>query len=101
MRVDEVNGCCLCLCSVCKNDITGDAAETLAIAVLEHTMLTIFCDIPLISLRDNTIEELDLNGKGIGIPGAIVLGKLLLSNTSLKMVKCDDHSLHCFNACPN
>ena len=75
------------LCSVGNNDITGDAAETLANIVLEHTTLTIFCDIPLTSLRENTIEELDLEGKGIGLPGAIVLSKLLLSNSSLKTAK--------------
>ena len=75
------------LCSVGNNDITGDAAETLANIVLEHTTLTIFCDIPITSLRENTIEELDLEGKGIGLPGAIVLSKLLLSNSSLKTAK--------------
>ena len=75
------------LCSVGNNGITGDAAETLANVVLEHTTLTIFCDIPLTSLRENTIEELDLEGKGIGLPGAIVLSKLLLSNSSLKTAK--------------
>ena len=75
------------VCSVCKNGISGDAADTLANIVLEHTTLSMFCDIPLTSLRENTIEELDLNKKGIGIPGAIVLSKLLLSNSSLKTAK--------------
>ena len=75
------------LYSVCNNGITGDAADTLANIVLEHTTLAIFCDIPLTSLRENTIEELDLEGKGIGVLGAIVLGKLLLSNSSLKTAK--------------
>ena len=75
------------VCSVCNNAIGGEAAEALANAVLEHTTLAIFCDIPLTSLRENTIEELNLEGKGIGLPGAIVLGKLLLSNSSLKMAK--------------
>jgi hypothetical protein len=75
-------------CSVCKNSITGDAAKTLADVVLGHAILTIFCDIPLTSLRENSIEELDLSGKGFGVPGFIVLSKLLLSNTSLKSAKC-------------
>ena len=77
----------MCLCSVCNNAISGEAAEALANAVLEHTTLAILCDIPLTSLRENTIEELDLEGKGIGLPGAIVLSKLLLSNSSLKTAK--------------
>ena len=85
-----------CLCSVCFNNITGDAAKTLADVVLEHATLTIFCDIPLTSLRENSIEELDLSSKGIGLPGAIVLSKLLISNSSLKSAKCVGHSSsHC------
>ena len=85
-----------CLCSVCYNNITGDAAETLANVVLEHATLTIFCHIPLTSLRENSIEVLKLQDKGIGVPGAIVLSKLLISNSSLKSVKCVDHSFpHC------
>ena len=64
--------------------------------VLEHATLTIFCDIPLTSLRENSIEELNLEDKGIGAPGAIVLSKLLISNSSLKSAKCVGHSSsHC------
>ena len=70
--------------------------KTLADVVLEHATLTIFCNIPLNSLRENSIEELNLYFKGIGVPGAIVLSKLLLSNHSLKSAKCADHSCpHC------
>ena len=84
------------LCSVCYNGITGFAAKTLANVVLDHATLTTFNDIPLTSLRDNSIEELNLRSKGIGIPGAIVLSKLLLSNSSLKSAKCVDQSCpHC------
>ena len=80
------------LCSVGWNNITGDAAVTLADVVLGHATLSIFCDIPLTSLRENSVEELDLNNKGIGVPGAIVLSKLLLSNSSLKSAKCVDYA---------
>ena len=74
--------------SVCHNDITGEGAEQLAKAVLEHTVLTDFCSIPLASLRSNSVTELDLKEKGIGVPGAIVLAALLPSATALTSLKC-------------
>ena len=51
--------------------------------VLKHTSLTKFCSIPLVPLRENTLEELDLSFKGIGVPGAIVVGSLLPVATAL------------------
>ena len=75
-------------CSVGFNDITGDAAEDLAKVVLEHAIMTDFCGIPLVSLRENTITELDLNNKGVGVPGVIVLSKLLPSAAAVKSLKC-------------
>ena len=50
--------------------------------------MTDFCGIPLASLRENSITELDLEGKGIGVPGAIVLSKLLPSAAALTLLKC-------------
>ena len=73
--------------SVGFNSITGDGAESLANVVLEHITLTDFCSIPLVLLRENTITELDLSGKGVGVPGAIVLSSLLPSATALKTLK--------------
>ena len=73
--------------SVGSNDITGDAAENLAAVVLEHAM-TDFCGIPLVSLRENSITELDLKWKGVGVPGAIVLSKLMPSAVALESLKC-------------
>ena len=75
-------------CSVAGNNITGEGAESLAKVVLEHTSLTDFCGIPLSSLRQNSITELDLAGKGIGVPGAIVLSSLLPAATALSSLKC-------------
>jgi len=56
--------------------------------VLEHAMMTDFCGIPLTSLRENSITELDLKGKGFGVPGVIVLSKLLPSAPALTSLKC-------------
>ena len=59
----------------------------MAKVVLEHTSLTDFCGIPLVSLRQNTITELNLSYKGIGVDGAIVLSSLLPSATALTSLK--------------
>ena len=74
--------------SVCSNNITGDAANHLATVVLEHAAMTDFCGIPLASLRENSITELNLKYKGVGVPGAIVLSKLLPSAAALTSLKC-------------
>ena len=74
--------------SVGFNNIRGDAAENLATAVLEHASMTDFCGIPLASLRENSITELNLEDKGVGEPGAIVLSKLLPSAVALTSLKC-------------
>ena len=74
--------------SVCSNDITGDAADHLANAVLERAVMTEFCGIPLASLRENSITKLNLFDKGVGVPGAIVLSKLLPSAAALTSLKC-------------
>ena len=73
--------------SVGLNNITGDGAEQLAKVVLEHTSLTDFCSIPFVSLRENSITNLELNNKGVGVPGAIVLSNLLPSAMALKTLK--------------
>ena len=74
--------------SVGGNNITGDAANHLATVVLDHAAMTDFCGIPLTSLRENSITELDLAEYIIGLPGAIVLSKLLPSAAALASLKC-------------
>ena len=56
--------------------------------MLEHASMTDFCGIPLTSLRENSITELNLGNKGVGMPGAIVLSKLLPSAVALTSLKC-------------
>ena len=80
--------CTLVVCSVGFNDIAGDAADHLAKVVLEHAVMTDFCGIPLVALRENSITELDLSDKGLGVPVAIVLSKLLPAATALTSLKC-------------
>ena len=92
-----------CVRSVASNGIAGEGANVLANAVLEHASMTDFCGIPLASLRDNSVTELNLEGTAhvphlvrrmhsfIGIPGSIVLSKLIPSATALTSLKCVSH----------
>ena len=61
------------------NSIDGHGAKQLAAAVLAKPTLEIFTSIPLKELRSNSLTTLDLSGKGLGIPGSIVLADLLQS----------------------
>ena len=78
----------LLLHSVNGNYVVGEAAQHLAKVVLEHDLLTDFGGIPMSALRENSLTELDLNGKGVGVPGALVLAKLLPAATALKSCMC-------------
>ena len=66
----------------------GEAAEQLAKVVLDHSTLTSFGDIPMDALRENKLTELDLKGKDIGVPGALVLAALLPGTTAFKSCRC-------------
>ena len=68
--------------------MTGDAANQLANAVLEHPSMTNYCGISLVPLRENSVTELNLENKGVGEPGAFVLSKLLPSAAAVKSLKC-------------
>ena len=65
------------------NEIAGEAADVLAKAVLESASLIDFCSIPLVSLRENSVTELNLANKGICVPGALVLGSLMPAATAM------------------
>ena len=96
--------CALWCHSVGSNYITGDAAENLAAVVLEHASMTDFCGIPLASLRENGITELDLKyddkRRGVGVPGAIVLSKLLPSAAALTSLRCACQQALAFMSAP-
>ena len=74
--------------SVKKNYITGEAAEKLTKVVLEMPSMTDFGGIPIKALRDNTVIDLDLSGKDLGIPEGMVLSGLLPGASSLSTLMC-------------
>ena len=69
------------------NSITDDGAQALADVVLDKQSLQSFCNIPLQRLRTDSLTELDLNGKGVGIPGALVLAHFLRVTAVLTKIK--------------
>ena len=60
-----------------SNNITGEAAEELVKVVLGKPSLEIFCNIPIKQLRADEVTDLNLSGRGVGVPGALVLAELL------------------------
>ena len=73
--------------SVNKNSITGDAAQQLAKVVLEHPSITDFGGIPIKALRDNSVTELNIQDRGVGHPGGLVLSHLLPAATAVTSCK--------------
>ena len=59
------------------NNIAGDGAAQLAAAVLGNLKIEMFNEIPIKAMRANSLMELDLNGKGVGIAGIMVVAGLI------------------------
>jgi Ran GTPase-activating protein (RanGAP) involved in mRNA processing and transport len=62
---------------VTHNNIAGEGAAQLAAAVLGNLKIETFNEIPLKEMRANSLTELDLNGKGIGVEGGMVMAGLI------------------------
>ena len=60
-----------------RNAISRDAAQQLATAVLASPSLELFGTVPLMELRANTLDQLNLGGNFLGVPEALVLAKLV------------------------
>ena len=69
--------------NLCGNDL-GSESKTIAQAVLLHTSMEVFCEIPMKELRAESLTELDMKRKYIGAHGAIVLTELLKVSSPLK-----------------
>ena len=61
---------------LCWNNL-GEGSVTIARAVLQHPTMEIFCEIPMKKMREDSLAELDLSGRGIGAHGATVVAHLL------------------------
>ena len=75
------------------NSITGDGAQQLATVVLDKLNLEIFCSIPLKELRADSLSELNLNQKGVGVPGALILAHFISVSKSLTEINLLNNDL--------
>ncbi|KAK3265263.1 hypothetical protein CYMTET_26038 [Cymbomonas tetramitiformis] len=75
------------------NNITGDAAQQLAEAVLKHPCIKEFNEIRMQDIKDDKVAELDLREEGIGVLGALVLSKLLVFNGSLNTLNLYNNNI--------
>ena len=66
--------------------ISGDGASQLSAAVLGNTNIEVFNEIPIKEMRADSLTELNLSGKGIGIEGGMVVAGLLFVASSLAKV---------------
>ena len=78
--------------NLCRNDL-GDGSNTIAQAVLQHSALEVFCEIPVKQVREDSLTQLDLAFKDIGAHGAIVLSDLLKFSRALKSVDLRNNSI--------
>ena len=72
----RVNGTLTCV-DVRGNDIEGDGAAQLSAAVLGNLKIEMFNEIPVKEMRADSFTELDMEGKGIGVEGVMVVAGLI------------------------
>ncbi len=59
------------------NAISGEGASQLAAAVLSNDKIEKFNEIPIKEMRADSLTELNLSSKGIGIEGGMVVAGLM------------------------
>ena len=64
-------------CDVRDNQIVGDGASQLSAAVLTNTKIEKFNEIPIKEMRADSLTELDLKSKNIGVEGGMVVAGLV------------------------
>ena len=69
------------------NDIEGDGASQLSTVVLSNLKLETFNEIPIKEMRADSLTELNLEGKYIGVVGSMVLAGLLPVMGSITSVR--------------
>ena len=70
-----------------RNNISGERASQLSAAVVSNLTIVVFNGMPIKEMRANSLTELDLRGKGIGVVGSMVVAGLLQVMASLTSVR--------------
>ena len=74
-----------------NNKIAGNGASQLSAAVLGNATIEVFNEIPIKEMRTDSLTELDLTGKGIGVEGCMVVAGLLPAMASVTSVWTPAH----------
>ena len=88
----RVNGTLTCV-DIRHNNIAGDSAEQLSAAVLGNLKIEMFNEIPIKEMRANSLTELDLKGKGVGVEGVIVVAGLMPVMGALTSIDLSSNNL--------
>ena len=78
---------------VSNNNIAGDSAAQLSTAVLGNPNIEVFNEIPIHEMRLDSITELDLSGKTIGVEGGMVLAGLIPAMLLLASIDLNDNHI--------
>ena len=78
---------------VSENEIGGDGARQLAAAVLAHPKIRVFSQIPIEKMRADSLTELELWAKDIGIEGGLVVAAVLHGMSKLTVLKLRGNQL--------
>ena len=73
------------------NDLAGDSASQLSEVVLGNENIEVFNEVPIKQMRTDSLTELDLEGKYIGVEGCMVVAGLLPAMASLTSVWSPAH----------
>jgi hypothetical protein len=76
-----------------RNNIAGDGAEQLVAAVLGNLKIEMFNEIPIKEMRADSFTELDLEGKGVGVVGGMVIAGLMPVMGVLTSLNLSDNQL--------
>ena len=88
-----VNGGSLTRVDVRYNDIMGDGAAQLSAAILGNLKIEMFNEMPIKEMRANSLTELDLSHKSIGVEGCMVVAGLIPAMGSLTSLSLADNHL--------
>ena len=80
------------------NKIAGDGAVQLSAAVLGNLKIELFNEIPIKEMRADSLSELDLKGKDVGVEGVMVVAGLIPVTGSLTSINLSGNNLTNFGS---
>ena len=76
-----------------NNNLGKEGGEALLNALKEHPSITTFSTIPVQALKENSITELDLSKKRLGVGEAIILSYYVKNNGAMTSLNLASNNL--------